>query len=124
MATQSPSLAALPSVDRLLRQREIEPLIAAHGRRAVTEAIRAVLAELRATRALATEGEILERVSGSLLEEAKPSLRAVFNLTGTVLHTNLGRAPLPPEAIEAMAAVASGASNLEFDLATGKRGDR
>jgi L-seryl-tRNA(Ser) seleniumtransferase len=118
------SLAALPSVDRLLRHPATEPLIGAHGRYAVTEAIRAVLAELRAARVLASESGILERVSGRLDEEAKPPLRPVFNLTGTVLHTNLGRAQLPEEAIEAMAAAARSAVNLEYDLAAGKRGER
>jgi L-seryl-tRNA(Ser) seleniumtransferase len=118
------SLAALPSVDRLLRHEESVLIIARYGRPAVTGAIRAVLAELRATRALAGEGEILERTSDRLEEEAKPSLRPVFNLTGTVLHTNLGRAVLPAEAIAAMSTVAASAANLEYDLAAGRRGER
>jgi L-seryl-tRNA(Ser) seleniumtransferase len=67
---------------------------------------------------------IVNRVSARLSDEARPSLRQVINLTGTVLHTNLGRAPLPPEAIEAVALAARGASNLEYDLGTGKRGER
>src|SRR6478736_5800463 len=119
MASPSP-LAALPSVDRLLRCGESAPLIAAHGRAAVTDAIRVVLdemrAELRATRQADPESAILARVATRLAEEARPSLRPVFNLTGTVLHTNLGRALLPQEAIDAMVAAASEPTNLEFDL--------
>ncbi len=117
-------LQALPSVDRLLRREESEALIARHGRPAVTGAIRNVLAELRDARSPVPESEILQRISVRLASEAQPSLRRVFNLTGTVLHTNLGRAQLPEEAIEAMAAAAREPVNLEYDLAAGRRGER
>jgi L-seryl-tRNA(Ser) seleniumtransferase len=121
-------LAQLPSVDRLLRRPAADALIAEYGRPAVTDAIRAVLQDLRQAQALApqaaAEDAVLERASQRLEAEARPSLRPVFNLTGTVLHTNLGRAPLPEEAIDAMRSAARDASNLEYDLETGKRGER
>lgn len=121
-------LALLPSVDRLLRAPQAEALIARYGRPALTNAIREVLATLRSAKvpdpAAASEERVLERVSRQLDVESRPSLRPVFNLTGTVLHTNLGRAPLPEEAIEAMSAAAREPSNLEYDVAAGRRGER
>jgi len=119
-------LASLPSVDRVLQQDAIAPLVAQHGRTAVTDAIRSVLAGLRAARTpeLGAPPAILERVAERLEWDSRPSLRPVFNLTGTVLHTNLGRAQLPAEAIEAMSIAARHPVNLEYDLATGKRGER
>ena len=124
------SLAALPSVERLLRCRDAERLIAEFGRSAVTASIRGVLGDLRARLSAnsepgeITEVSIMQRVGSQLQQDSLPSLRPVFNLTGTVLHTNLGRAALPEEAIAAMAMAARGASNLEYDLAAGRRGDR
>ncbi len=124
--------AAIPSVDRVLRLPAVVALIEAHGRALVTETVRATLAGLR--EALAEGGaaalpEISDdavalRIGARLEAMARPTLRPVFNLTGTVLHTNLGRAPLPEEAITAIADVAAGASNLEFDIESGRRGDR
>ncbi|WP_411901399.1 L-seryl-tRNA(Sec) selenium transferase [Methylorubrum thiocyanatum] len=115
----------LPSVDRLLGHDAAAALVERYGRSAVADAVRAVLAEIRAGRAsLADPDVLLARAARRLVEENHPSLRPVFNLTGTVLHTNLGRAPLPPEAAQAVAAVMTGASNLEFDLARGERGER
>jgi L-seryl-tRNA(Ser) seleniumtransferase len=119
-------LASLPSVDRMLQQGAAQSLIAEHGRAAVTDAVRSVLAELRAARTPdpGEAGTILARVAERLDRDSQPSLRPVFNLTGTVLHTNLGRAQLPTEAIEAMSVAARNPMNLEYDLESGKRGER
>jgi L-seryl-tRNA(Ser) seleniumtransferase len=123
-------LSNLPSVESLLQQGDATALIVEFGRPAVTEAIREVLAGartelLRATAsAIPSDPAFIHMVTRKLQEDAQPSLRRVFNLTGTVLHTNLGRAPLPEEAINAVALAAREATNLEFNLADGGRGDR
>jgi L-seryl-tRNA(Ser) seleniumtransferase len=120
----------LPSVDRLLRHADADVMIAQYGRTAVTEAIRRVLLDVRNARSQGgtplgvTDEAILKQVQFQLHEQFAPSLRRVFNLTGTVLHTNLGRALLPESAIAAITAAARQASNIEFDLARGQRGDR
>lgn len=113
-----------PSVGRILAWPAVHHLADLHGRPLAIEAIRSVLEHWRSSEQPLDDQALSAAIEQQLLALITPSMKAVFNLTGTVLHTNLGRAPLPQEAIDAMVAVASGASNLEFDLTTGKRGDR
>ena len=93
----------LPSVDQVLRTPTAVLAIEQHGRSAVVDAVRAALTSARKDRQL-LPGDELARTAFALLEtRAQPSLRPVFNLTGTVLHTNLGRALLAQAAIDAAA---------------------
>ena len=122
-------LAAIPSVDRILQDPRLVPAIARHGRPLVVDELRALLGEYRdALKAGAALPASPESIVSALLQRleagAQPSLRRVFNLTGTVLHTNLGRALLPAAAIEANAAALAEPSNLEYDLEAGERGER
>ncbi len=121
-------LSQLPSVDRLLCTTKLAALIEAHGRALVTAMVRDVLAETRAAirdGSPAPEvGGLIERVGIGVKAKMQPKLRPVFNLTGTVLHTNLGRAPLPEEAVQALVTAARNPCALEYDLETGGRGDR
>lgn len=113
----------LPSVDRLLHQPAIQELLQLAPRDAVVDAVRESLEAARTRRAgppAHWEDDVRERLE----RKAGPSLQPVLNATGVVLHTNLGRAPLAPEAIQAMASVAGGYSNLELDLPSGARGSR
>ena len=115
----------LPSLDALLRMPAADLLIARFGRAATSAALRSELGARRAARAFPAEvGAILDAAADALTRQFATSQRPVFNLAGTVLHTNLGRAPLPPEAAAAAAEALASATTLEFDLATGRRGER
>lgn len=115
-----------PSLDKLLDSGALPALIAQHGRAPVRAAARAALDDWRARgSAQAFDVAAFEAACRARLDaQARPALRPVFNLTGTVLHTNLGRAVMAPQAIDAVVAVMRGAANLEYDLAAGARGDR
>jgi len=115
-----------PSLDRLLESATLRQLQQRHGRAPVLAAARRTLDAWRgAAAAQPFDTAAFEAACAALLErQAAPALRPVFNLTGTVLHTNLGRAVMAPEAVAAVVAVMQDASNLEFDLAKGARGDR
>jgi L-seryl-tRNA(Ser) seleniumtransferase len=119
---------AIPSLDRLLQLAAVAALVSRYGRPLVTETARAELAALRATLARAgaafDEPGFVSACAARLEREAQPSLKTVFNLTGTVLHTNLGRAVMPVEAAEAAARAMTRPVNLEFDLGGGERGER
>jgi L-seryl-tRNA(Ser) seleniumtransferase len=128
-STASPG--KLPSVDRLLRQDAARRLVSEHGHTFVAREVRALLDALRA-RMRAGEplsGELTEAALGAALAERcarrlAPDMRAVLNLTGTVIHTNLGRALLAEPALQHLLAMMAGPNNLEYDLASGGRGDR
>ncbi|HIG40470.1 MAG: L-seryl-tRNA(Sec) selenium transferase [bacterium] len=121
------TLSKLPAVDKLLDQATV--LVDQYGRPLVTSCLREVLNEIRSgvqagKMAIPNLSVIIEMATVRLKNTHAPSLKRVINLTGTVLHTNLGRAPLPTAAIESIVQVAAGYSNLEYDLQQGQRGDR
>lgn len=116
----------LPAVDRVLQQ--LSAAIEIHGRQLVTGCVRAELAAaregLKHGLPLPDEASLLAAIRRRADEAGRANLRAVFNLTGTVLHTNLGRAQLAEEAIALMVEAARSPCALEYDLASGGRGDR
>ncbi len=116
--------AALPAVDLVLRAPGATALIERHGRSLVLDAVRDVLAECRNAGEPASVEAIVAASGDALARLMQPSQRRVFNLTGTVLHTNLGRAPLPEEAVTAAVEAMREPSTLEYDLQSGRRGER
>jgi L-seryl-tRNA(Ser) seleniumtransferase len=124
MASERSIARRLPSVDEVLRTGAATEAIGTFGRPAVVTAVRDAIADARRAGAGAAAEVVAESARWRLHAQAVPSLRAVFNLTGTVLHTNLGRALLAEAAIQAAIEAMRSAVALEFDLASGKRGER
>ena len=128
-------LRHLPSIDVLLNRTDLQPLIQTAGRDAVRDRLREVLQELR-QELLSQNGhsatldaaklapEIERRVQSRFTQRGQSRTQRVINATGVVLHTNLGRAPLSHPALAAIHEAAREYCNLEYDLATGKRGKR
>ncbi|MBX3127790.1 MAG: L-seryl-tRNA(Sec) selenium transferase [Polyangiaceae bacterium] len=121
-----PALSRLPKVDRVLAAPELAPVVARLGVRALTLVTREVLAEAR-ERSLESgapppdPGLIVEEVRVRALERGQSPLQVVINATGVLLHTNLGRAPLPRESLLRIAEVAGRYSSLELDVELGVR---
>ena len=121
----------LPAVDRLLRQPEVQALLGEHGHTLVAHQARELLERLR-TQALAgtldsgevQPGALAQALAARVDQRLAPRMQRVLNLTGTVIHTNLGRALLADEALAQVAHCMAGPNNLEYELGSGGRGDR
>src|SRR5690349_5011450 len=127
---QSELLRRIPSVDELLAQPRLAALVGRVDRGLLLEVTRAVLAEVRATIAgesgftvqILEPGSLEERIAAQVERILARSLQPVINATGVILHTNLGRAPLPPAVVEEFRRTITQYTNLEYDLAAGARG--
>ena len=121
-------LRNLPSIDKLLNTLDGQRFVGQFGRGLTTDAFRSALDEAREifhkNDRLLDINEILGTTAGKLTGWTSRSLRPVINATGVIIHTNLGRSPLSEATIQAMAEVARGYSNLEYDLDQGRRGSR
>jgi L-seryl-tRNA(Ser) seleniumtransferase len=128
-----PDFRLIPSIEQLRQRPAVRALEVRFGAESTVDALRAAAAQARSAIAggdasLSTEAEVVDRVesaaAASLGAAFRPSLEAVINATGVILHTNLGRAPLAAAAIERVADIARGYSTLEYDLDRGARGRR
>ena len=119
-------MRALPAVDAVLRSPAARALVSRHGTKATTAVVRGLLERAREEILAGGEPEVSEEsvLAGATNILVGRGLRRVVNATGVVLHTNLGRSVLSERAVEAAVAAATSYSNLEYDLASGRRGSR
>jgi L-seryl-tRNA(Ser) seleniumtransferase len=129
-SSNSNPLSKIPGVDVLLNSEQGVQLIKKFGHSQFVDFLRHHLAELRVqvradpTLPIPATEDLLSQLEIAISEQNADSLKPVINLTGTIIHTNLGRSQLPQTAIAQIVKVSESSSNLEFDLSTGKRGDR
>jgi len=129
---QQEMLRALPSVEELMEAPELGAIIEQFGRGFVVDAARSVVERLRQNILAGSKISLYDLGSSALADAVaetaarifEPSLKPLVNATGVVVHTNLGRSVLAPEAIEAVVATAASYSNLEYNLEAGARGSR
>ncbi|KLU17957.1 selenocysteine synthase, partial [Proteus mirabilis] len=119
----------LPSIDKLLHQEEIQALVASYGQTFITEHLRKLQEEARIiirqdNDLPAWHNQWANELQNRITLQRKSSIKPVFNLTGTVLHTNLGRALMAESAIEAVSQVMRSAATLEYSLDGASRGHR
>ena len=126
--TNNSRMRSIPSVGEILQQPPVEALVDTYGRELVGWSVRRCVAKTRARlykgAAAVSVDELVSCTSSMAASIAGASLRSVINATGVMLHTNLGRAPLGARVMREIAETVEGYSNLEFDLAGGKRGSR
>lgn len=113
-----------PSVSRVLETADGRELAAAHGHSSAADAIRAAIGAVREAGVVATPEEVAQRAAAALTTSSRARLRPIWNLTGTVLHTNLGRAQMSEQAIVAASAAMERPVALEYNLEAGGRGER
>ncbi|MBI3416790.1 MAG: L-seryl-tRNA(Sec) selenium transferase [Verrucomicrobia bacterium] len=118
--TPLPSLRAIPAVEKILQSLGAMDL----PRPAVVAVVRRELGALREEKTIPEFSAVLARVHSALDDLRRAKIQPVINGTGVILHTNLGRAPLSGAVVETLASVAANYNNLEFNLATGERGER
>ena len=116
----------LPSVTALLASERLRPLVDRTPRAVVVEAIRSAIDDARREPTIVPRDDAAwaALVEAAVTARVQPSLRALFNATGVILHTNLGRAPLADAALTAIRDTAAGYCNLEYDVGRGERGSR
>jgi L-seryl-tRNA(Ser) seleniumtransferase len=123
-----PNLKSLPSVDQILNTNTVSDLLVSFGRPLTLQAVRTTLQEVRdnfpENEIIPEKDKLIIRIEQLLTTWTTPTLLPVINATGVVLHTNLGRAPLSYEALEAIQKISTSYSNLEYDLGKGRRGSR
>jgi L-seryl-tRNA(Ser) seleniumtransferase len=135
--TKKELLRGIPKIDEVMRQDPLVVLSEEKGSLLVTEAVREVIADLRASILALEDGgaesfdpaalglaAVADAAAKRLLLDEELNLYPVINATGTILHTNLGRAPLCKDAVENVAKVSAGYSDLEYNVPKGKRGSR